>query len=75
MQDSRTPSGIAAASFSVIVVLTMIVVVQNTETVHATVLFSTIAMPLTLLLILTLASGMLSGAVLYRTLAHSRRRR
>ena len=74
MQDTRTPTGIAAATFSIIVVLTIIVVVQNTETVQATVLFSTIAMPLTLLLMLTLASGMLSGAVLYRTLAPSRRR-
>jgi len=74
MQDTRTPTGIRSALFSVVMIVTIIVVFQNTGTVQTTVLFSTVAMPLALLLGLVLASGMLSGAVLYHTLSPQRRR-
>lgn len=74
MQDTRTPTGIRAALFSVMLIVTIIVVFQNTATVQTTVLFSTFAMPLALLLGLVLASGMLSGAVIYHTLSPRRRR-
>lgn len=74
MQDTRTPTGFRAALFSVVMIVTIIVVFQNTATVQTKVLFSTVAMPLALLLGLVLASGMLSGAVLYHTLGSRRRR-
>ena len=74
MQVARAPSGALAALFSLMVVLTITVALQNTDTVQATVLFRTIPMPLALLLVLFLASGMLSGAVVYRALINNRLR-
>ena len=75
MQDTRTPTGLRSALFSVVMIVTIIIVFQNTATVQTTLLFSTVAMPMALLLGLVLASGMLSGAVLYHTLSPQRRRR
>ena len=74
MKATRAPSGIGAALFSVMVVLTIIVVVQDTGAVQATVLFRTFSVPLALLLVLTLASGLLSGIVLYRRLSNRKHR-
>ena len=74
MQDTRTPIGIRSALFSVVMIVTIMLVFQNTATVQTNVLFSTVAMPLALLLGFVLASGMLSGAVLYHTLTPKRRR-
>jgi len=50
----------------VLLVLTLIVVFQNTEAVHTQLLFGTLSMPHALLLALTFTSGMLVGAILCR---------
>jgi uncharacterized integral membrane protein len=49
---------------AVLVVLTIIVVLQNTDTVHTKVLFGTISMPRSTLLAITFATGALAGSVL-----------
>jgi uncharacterized integral membrane protein len=51
-------------SVALLLVLTIVVVLQNTETVETKLLFMTIAMPRALLLLITLASGVVIGLVL-----------
>jgi uncharacterized integral membrane protein len=65
MKDTRTRSNwIKAAVVATLAVLTIIVVFQNTDVVHTTVLFGTVSMPHAVLLAVTFASGLLVGAVL-----------
>jgi len=75
MPIARAPRRALTALFSLLVILTITVVFQNLRPVQATVFFRTITLPLALLLILTLAAGMLSGAVLYRAMIKNRPRR
>lgn len=66
MKDTRTHSTwIKIALVAVIAVLTIIVVFQNTDVVHTTVLFGTVSMPHSVLLAVTFASGVLAGTVLF----------
>ena len=55
---------IKLAVAAIIAVLAIIVVLQNTETVHTRVLFGTISMPRSMLLAITFAAGGLAGYVL-----------
>lgn len=74
MADTHTRSTwIKAAVVAVIALLTIIVVFQNTETVDTSVLFGTVSMPHAVLLALTFASGVLAGAVLFRSWTRRKR--
>lgn len=65
MADPHTRSTwIKLAAAAVLAVLTIIVVLQNTETVHTKVLFGTISMPRSMLLAITFTAGALAGSLL-----------
>ena len=67
MAEARSrATQIKAAVAAILAVLTIIVVFQNTDTVHTRVLFGTVSMPRALLLAVTFAVGVLAGAILCR---------
>jgi len=59
---------------AILLILTVIVVLQNTETVDTELLFMTLSMPRALLLFITLATGIVIGLVFGTKLSPSKPR-